>query len=216
MKLEHSFLIEESVEVAWDVLNDVRKVAQCLPGATIDEVAGDEVLGSCRIKLGPISLTYKGRAEFVERDRDARRIVVDGQAKDGSNGRAALTVTASLTDEGAATRVDLVTDLKITGKPAQFGRGVMADVGERLIGQFAVALAAQLEQERSPAVARTPQAAATSAAQPVGGPLDAVQVDEPLDLLAAAGPVLARRAATAALPLLVVIVLAYLYRKGRA
>lgn len=202
MKLEHSFVIDEDVDVAWDVLNDVHTVAHCLPGATIDEVDGDEVVGRCRIKLGPISLTYTGRAEFVVRDRDARRIVVDGQAKDGSHGRAAMTVTASLAEEGASTRVKLVTDLRITGKPAQFGQGVMADVGERLIGQFAGALAAQLGQERG--VAYAPAATPTGTAE------------ERLDLLAAAGPVLARRATTVAVPLLAAIVLlAYLHRNAR-
>src|SRR6185437_11945001 len=105
-------------------------------------VDGDDFTGSVKVKLGPIGLTYKGKASFIEKDEKAHRAVLDAQGRDArGNGTAAAKVTATLTEEGDSTRVDVVTDLNITGKPAQFGRGVMVDVGNKLIGQFADCLA---------------------------------------------------------------------------
>jgi carbon monoxide dehydrogenase subunit G len=199
VKLEHSFHVDEDVDVAWDVLNDVRRVAHCMPGAAVDTVDGDDITGRCKIKLGPIALTYRGKATFVERDAAAHRIVLAGQGQDGANGRASVTVVAILSADGAKTRVDLETDLKLTGKPAQFGRGVMADVGDRLIGQFADALAHQLAADKlaAPDGIET----ATGNRETDYGPA------EPLDLLSAASHVVARRSATVAIPLLVVLLL---------
>lgn len=199
MKLEHSFNVNEEIDVAWDVLNDVRKVALCMPGAAVDTVDGDDVTGSCKIKLGPIALTYRGQATFVERDAAAHRMVLKGQGQDGTNGRAALTVVANLSSDGAQTRVDLVTDLKLTGKPAQFGRGVMADVGDRLIGQFAEALSQQLAADKL-----APQSVVPIHAN--SGP-DAGS-SEPLDLLSVAGQAVARRTALVAMPLVGLLLLA--------
>lgn len=205
MKLEHSFHVNEDIDVAWDVLNDVRKVALCMPGAAVDTVDGDDVTGSCKIKLGPIALTYRGRATFVERDVEAHRMVLDGKGQDGSNGRASVNVVATLTGEGAQTRVDLVTDLKLTGKPAQFGRGVIADVGDRMIGQFAEALALQLGADKNP------QEIDSGSADSAAGPAPA----EPLDLLAVGSLAVARRAAMVALPLACALLLAIGLRRSR-
>ncbi|MGO9380776.1 MAG: SRPBCC family protein [Mycobacterium sp.] len=198
MKLEHSFAINEGIDAAWDVLNDVRRIAQCMPGASVDTVDGNDVTGRCKVKLGPIGLTYKGRATFVERDVETHRIVLEGLGQDGANGRASVTVVANLTAEGAGTRVDLETDLKLTGKPAQFGRGVMADVGDRMIGQFADALAEQLAAEKQTPGGDGPGIGADAADLPT---------NEPLDLLSAARPIVVRRAATVVGPLLVVVAL---------
>lgn len=205
MKLEHSFHIDEGIDVAWEVLNDVRKVAQCMPGASVDTVEGDDLTGHCKVKLGPVGLTYKGRARFVERDAEAHRFILEGQAQDGSNGRASLTVVAELIAEGTGTRVDLGTDLKLTGRPAQFGRGVMADVGERMIGQFADALAAQLAQDKQRPDGDIPRIGLDAA---VSTP------NEPLDLLSTAGPVVARKAATLAGTLVAVLLLATFVRRA--
>lgn len=197
MILEHSFHVDEDVDAAWDVLNDVRKLALCMPGAAVDTVDGDDITGTCKVKLGPIALTYRGQATFVERDAVAHRIVLEGQGRDGSNGRASVTVVANLSAEGAKTRVDLETDLKLTGKPAQFGRGVMADVGDRLIGQFADALARQLAADKAVGDGTVVE-------------LGKVDVDagppEPLDLLSVASHAMARRAAIATVPLICVLV----------
>ncbi|RHW26345.1 carbon monoxide dehydrogenase [Nocardioides immobilis] len=195
MKLEHSFHVDDDVDAAWDVLNDVRRTALCMPGAAVDTVDGDDITGRCKVKLGPITLTYRGQATFIERDAAAHRIVLEGQGQDGSNGRASITVVANLTADGGRTRVDLETDLKLTGKPAQFGRGVMADVSDRLIGQFADALAQQL-----------------AADQPTSGELEPssegdLAPAEPLDLLAVASDAVARRSAVVAASLVCALLL---------
>src|SRR5690349_13811437 len=116
-----------------------------MPGAALDSVNGDEFTGRVKVKLGPINLTYQGHASFVEKDEAAHRAVIDARGKDQrGNGTAAAVITATLGEQGSSTRVDVVTDLNITGRPAQFGRGVMTDVGNKLLGQFADKLAAQL------------------------------------------------------------------------
>ncbi|MBA2415351.1 MAG: SRPBCC family protein [Geodermatophilaceae bacterium] len=141
MKLEHSFTVPVSVEQAWEVLLDIERVAPCMPGAVLDSVDGDSFTGRVKIKLGPVNLTYKGAASFIEKDAAARRVVLDANGKDArGNGTAAAKVTATLVGQGDSTQVNVVTDLNITGKPAQFGRGVMVDVGNKLIGQFASCL----------------------------------------------------------------------------
>ncbi|MCW2902558.1 MAG: coxG2 [Streptosporangiaceae bacterium] len=148
MQLENSFTVPVPVDDAWAVLLDIRRIAPCMPGAIVDSVDGDDFSGRVKVKLGPINLTYQGQAAFVEKDAAAHRAVIDARGKDQrGNGTAAATVTATLTDEGSTTRVDVLTDLNITGRPAQFGRGVMTDVGNKLIGQFADGLAAQLGTE---------------------------------------------------------------------
>lgn len=145
MELEHSFSIPVPVEKAWPVLLDVEQIAPCMPGAAVDKVDGDDFTGSVKVKLGPINLTYKGQASFVEKDEAAHRAVIDARGRDSrGNGTAAAKITATLTGAGSSTDVKVVTDLNITGKPAQFGRGVMVDVGNKLIGQFADCLAGKL------------------------------------------------------------------------
>jgi len=205
VKLEHSFHVDEDVDAAWDVLQDVRRMALCMPGAAVDSVDGDDITGTCKVKLGPIALTYRGQATFVERDAVARRMVLEGQGRDGSNGRASVTVVATLSAEGAQTRVDLETDLKLTGKPAQFGRGVMADVGDRIIGQFAAALAQQLAADKLSGGGIEP-----------GVPDDAADAgaDDALDLLSVAGQVAARRTAMVTMPLVWVLLLAIGIRRA--
>jgi carbon monoxide dehydrogenase subunit G len=156
MQLEHSFTVPVGVEDAWKVLLDIEQVAPCMPGAALETVEGDDFTGSVKVKLGPIALTYKGKASFIEKDPVAHRAVIDAQGKDArGNGTAAAKVTATLNSESdSVTRVDVITDLNITGKPAQFGRGVMADVGNKLIGQFADCLAGKLAAgDLEPAVA---------------------------------------------------------------
>ncbi|MCZ2858980.1 SRPBCC domain-containing protein [Blastococcus sp. VKM Ac-2987] len=145
MQLENSFTVPVPVDEAWRVLLDIERIAPCMPGAALDSVDGDDFTGRVKVKLGPINLTYQGKASFVEKDEAAHRAVIDARGKDQrGNGTAAAMVTANLRAEGSVTRVDVLTDLNITGRPAQFGRGVMTDVGNKLLGQFADKLAAQL------------------------------------------------------------------------
>lgn len=151
MQLEHSFTVPVGIEDAWRVLLDIDQIAPCMPGAAIDSVDGDNFTGTVKLKLGPIGLTYKGRASFIEKDEAAHRTVLDARGRDArGNGTANAKVTATLTESGDSTRVDVITDLDITGKPAQFGRGVMVDVGNKLIGQFADCLAGKLTAGATP------------------------------------------------------------------
>jgi carbon monoxide dehydrogenase subunit G len=145
VQLEHSFRVPVDIEQAWQVLLDIERIGPCLPGAVIDSVDGDDFTGTVKVKVGPINLTYKGKASFVEKDPTAHRAVIDARGKDArGSGTASAKVTASLRPDGDGTAVDVLTDLDITGKPAQFGRGVMADVGNKLLGQFADCLATRL------------------------------------------------------------------------
>ena len=138
MELEHQFTVPVPVDRAWEVLLDVEKIAPCMPGAVIDSVDGDSFTGQVKVKVGPITVAYAGKASFLEKDATAHRAVVEAKGRETrGSGTAAATVTASMADEGGSTRVTVVTDLAITGRPAQFGRGVMNDVGSKLIGQFA-------------------------------------------------------------------------------
>jgi carbon monoxide dehydrogenase subunit G len=145
MELEHSFTVPVPPERAWDVLLDVQRVAPCMPGATLDSVEGDDIKGRIKVKVGPISMTYAGTAHFGERDTDAGVIVLEASGKETRGaGTASAIVRSQLQGENGSTRVVVHTSLNVTGRPAQFGRGVMAEVGGKLIGIFADNLAAML------------------------------------------------------------------------
>jgi carbon monoxide dehydrogenase subunit G len=145
MELEHSFTVPVPVDQAWDVLLDVERVAPCMPGATLDSVDGDEIKGRIKVKVGPISMTYVGTARFTERNRDAGVVTLEASGKEARGaGTAAATVRSELHGHDGQTEVTVHTSLNVTGRPAQFGRGVMADVSAKLIGIFATNLAAML------------------------------------------------------------------------
>lgn len=137
MELTHTFSVPASVDQTWAAFQDIASVAECFPGAQVTSVDGDAFEGTCKVKLGPIALVYKGSGHFVEKDEAAHRMVIEAKGKDKrGNGTAGANVVAQLTDTGGATEVSVVTDLAITGKPAQFGRGVMQDVSDKLLGLF--------------------------------------------------------------------------------
>ena len=145
MELEHDFTVPASVEETWAAFNDPEMVAPCFPGATLISVEGDQFTGSAKIKLGPIALQYNGTGTYIERDEVARRAVIEAKGRDKrGNGTANATVTAQLTPDGDGTSVHVTTDLAITGKPAQFGRGVMQDVSDKLLQQFVACLQLRL------------------------------------------------------------------------
>ena len=145
MELEHSFTVPVPADQAWDVLLDVERVAPCMPGATLDSVEGDEIKGRIKVKLGPVSMTYAGTARITERDRDAGVVTLQASGKETRGaGTAAATIRSELHDEGGQTEVTVHTSLNVTGRPAQFGRGMMADVSAKLIGVFANNLADML------------------------------------------------------------------------
>src|SRR6201996_7856226 len=148
MELDHSFIVPVPPAQAWDVLLDVQQIAPCMPGATIDTVDGDDVAGRLKVKVGPVALTYKGTATFKDRDAADRSVLVEASGKEMRGaGTASATVKASLQPDNGSddgTLVTLHTTLNVTGRPAQFGRGVIAEVGSRLIDKFADNLAQQL------------------------------------------------------------------------
>ncbi len=193
MELEHSFSVPVPVERAWDVLLDVERVAPCMPGASLDSVDGDNVTGRIKVKVGPIQMTYAGTAKFTERDRDAHVVVLEASGKETRGaGTASASVRSELKADGDQTNVIVHTSLNVTGKPAQFGRGVLAEVGGRLVGIFADNLAAMLAAEPEPAAATAPvqpaaQAAASAAepaaAAPVTGAGGAAEEALPIDVL---------------------------------
>ncbi len=190
MQLTHSFRIPVPVDEAWVVLRDIQRVAPCMPGATIDEVNGDDFTGGVKVKVGPITMTYKGEASFINVDEDAHRATIEAKGRETrGSGTARATVTAELRQDGAETEVTLVTDLAVTGKPAQFGRGVMADVGGKLIGQFADCLSSELAGPASVEAEEeiADQPAPTTAPRQPSRPAWERPSDEAIDLLDVAG-----------------------------
>jgi uncharacterized protein len=177
VQLQHRFTVPAPVETAWEALNDVKSVGECFPGAAVTSVEGDDFAGTCKIKLGPISMQYAGSGKFIERDESAHRAVLEAKGKDKrGNGTAAVTVTTVLTPEAEdRTTVSVDTDLNITGKPAQFGRGVIQDVSDKLLGQFTQCLESKIgvAEETSAAAesapASVPESASTSDTSTAGG-----------------------------------------------
>ena len=148
MELEHSFTVPVPEERAWEVLLDVERVAPCMPGATLDSVDGDVISGRIKVKVGPIAMTYAGTARFTERDPDAHVITLEASGKETRGaGTASAKVRSMLESQNGHTHVVVHTTLNVTGRPAQFGRGVMAEVGGKLIGIFASNLADMLAAE---------------------------------------------------------------------
>src|ERR1700727_2392174 len=171
MELEHSFIIPVPPEQAWQALLDVEQVAPCMPGATVDGFDGENISGKIKIKVGPVQMTYAGQARFTEKDEATKTVVLEASGKETrGSGTAAATIRSSLQDEGGQTRVLVRTTMTVTGRPAQFGRGVMAEVGGRIIGKFASNLAAELSGEGTAQQAESAGTAATPAeATPAAG-----------------------------------------------
>ena len=169
MDLEHSFTVPVGVEDAWAHFQDIASVAECFPGAQVTDHEGDTFHGSVKVKLGPIALLYNGSGTFTEKDETAHRFVVDAKGKDKrGNGTAGAKVTLTMAGSEESTDVNVHTDLAITGKPAQFGRGVMQDVSDKLLGQFVACLEQRLGEEGAPAAAAPASTAATNAAANAG------------------------------------------------
>ncbi|KQU64619.1 SRPBCC family protein [Phycicoccus sp. Root101] len=162
MELSHTFTVPASVDETWSTFMDLQEVGSCFPGATVTEVTDAGFSGTVKVKLGPIALVYSGSGSFIERDDAAHRAVIEAKGKDKrGNGTAGATVTIQLTDAGDGnTRADVQTDLNVTGKPAQFGRGVMQDVSDKLLGQFVACIEGKVGAPAEPEVAPSAGAAA--------------------------------------------------------
>lgn len=199
MELTNDFIVNAPFDRAWAVLTDVERIAPCMPGAQLKEVRGDEFLGTVKVKVGPITAEYQGTASWGERDVDAGRVVLRAQGRETrGQGNASATVTATLQADGMATKVSVVTDLSITGKVAQFGRGVLVDVSTKLLGQFVVALEADVLAD-DPAIddpgsaPEVDEVTAPASKPPVSRIVESAEA-EPIDLLELAGNSMAKRA----------------------
>jgi carbon monoxide dehydrogenase subunit G len=151
MELDHEFTVPVPVDQAWSVLLDVERVASCMPGATLDSVEGEEYAGRMKVKVGAMTITYRGTARITSADESARTVTLEAAAKEArGSGTAAATVVSRLHDEGDTTRVTVRTKLNVTGRPAQFGRNILSEVGGKLIDRFAKSLAEELESPSAP------------------------------------------------------------------
>lgn len=212
MQLEHEFALPISADRAWAALLDLERVAPCMPGATLDRVDGDTFAGRVTLKVGPLRLSYRGDGRIEEKDDAARRMVIVAAGREAKgSGSAEATVTAHLEDAGHSTRVRLRTDLALTGRAAQFGRGLVGEVSDGLLTQFAERLSYELQNGHrpEPALEPLPAPAAPAAAEPIGAAAtarDRVVPDEgvttaeenALDVLALARAALGNRGAALA------------------
>ena len=218
MELNHEFNVNVPAEQAWSVLTNVEMIAPCLPGAQLQEVEGDTYRGVVKIKVGPIVAQFKGQAVFAERDDVNKKAVLKAEGRDtGGKGNANATITAQLTQiSDSVTKVNVDTDLAITGKVAQFGRGALADVSDKLLAQFAASLNDLLESqpaaESAPAPVSQTETAAPETA--VEQPAEVRKIDapeaKPIDLIGTAGGTMAKMAAPIVIGVAVIVVLALL------
>jgi uncharacterized protein len=242
IELDNSFTVPVPPDVAWKVLLDVARIAPCMPGATVESVEGDVVTGGIKVKVGPVQLTYRGTATFTERDESTRTMLVQASGKETRGaGTASATVKASLAaaDDGA-TLVEMHTSMNVTGRPAQFGRGVMVEVGGKLVDKFADNLAvllaadapaetdggpaenAEAEDATAEAGAATPadadaqSGAAASAASAAATPAVAAAPpqEESLNLIRLVGPAVLKRVVPVAAILAAFALLGRRFRRG--
>ena len=234
MELTHSFTVPASVEETWATFMDLQAVGSCFPGAAVTEVTDDGFSGTVKVKLGPIALQYAGSGSFVERDDATHHAVIEAKGKDKrGNGTAGATVTIRLSEaDGGGTTADVVTDLAVTGKPAQFGRGVMQDVSDKLLQQFVDCIEGRFTQPAaSPAPVVTPANHESAPPTPASQPEQAAhpdgtrsapprERDDAIDLGSTVLPVVLRsygkQVAGAALALLAIFGLARRRRRRRS
>ena len=228
MELTNEFRVGVPVELAWDILTDVERIAPCLPGAQLQEVEGDEYRGIVKVNVGPITAKYKGAATFVEREAP-RRVVLRAEGRESrGQGNATATITATLEPDGDGTKVVIGTDLTITGKVAQFGRGVLADVSAKLLTQFVDCLESTVLADKTAGPFEPGGAAPTEPATAMEPPAEPVATAtaptvrkiesreaQPVDLMGAAGAPRAKRVAPAAAALAVLWLLRLLLKRRR-
>jgi uncharacterized protein len=227
MEFTNEFRVPSDIETTFATLTDLEKVAPCLPGATLEEVDGDTYSGKVKVKVGPVQVIYKGTARLAEVDADAKRGRIEAKGKETrGTGTASADVVAELEEDGDGTKVKVITDLNITGKPAQFGRGVLAEVGTKIIDTFAQRLHDMLEageapeEEAAPAAATAPgpEAVATGAAalapsgprriEPTPG-----REEDVLDLMEVAGAATAKRVIPLVAAILAILGIVWWWRR---
>jgi carbon monoxide dehydrogenase subunit G len=218
VKLENTFTVPVSIDTAWQVLLDVERIAPCMPGATLTGRDGDTFTGNVKVKVGPINLTYGGTATITSRDDAAHVAVIEASGKETrGSGTAKALITARLHETDGSTEVAVETELTITGKPAQFGRGVMAEISGKLVTQFADRLAVEITNDGD---SDTPAADEPAADEPAADEAPAEEAPaepaeaEPIDLLGTAGVPILKRIGPI-LGVLAVVVIIMLSRRRR-
>ena len=211
MKIANQFTVGAPIGRAWEVLCDLEQVIPLMPGAQLTGHEGDDYLGKVKVKVGPVTSEFSGKVRFVEQDRDQHRAVIDAKGKESrGTGNAAATVTAQLREDGERTNVTVDTDLKIVGKLAQFGSGMLQQVSEKLLGQFVESLEAELAAKNtqstgtpaSPESPASPASAASAAPEP-----------EPIDLLELAGGDQLKKYGAVAVAVVAVLLLIWVLRR---
>ncbi len=238
MELTHRFTVPTPVEETWAHFEDIAAVGECFPGATVTSAEADSFAGSVKVKLGPIALLYNGTGTFTAKDEAAHTFTVEAKGKDKrGNGTAGATVDLSMRSSGGGTEVEVLTDLSVTGKPAQFGRGVMQDVSDKLLGQFVdcleqrlsspqeradPALESELEAEAKTAtepqveaMASAPDEASSARHSPPATPSSGATGQDSLDLGATVLPILAKTYGKPLAALVVVLLLIVWVRRRR-
>lgn len=225
MKLENEFVVNVSIDRAWEVLTDIPEIAPCLPGARLTGQEGSVYSGKVKIKVGPVTAEYAGTADFLKLDKDNYHVDIDAKGRDSrGSGNASAIITADMTEVEEGTKVVIVTDLKIAGKVAQFGKGVIGDVSKKLIDQFVECIEAKLDHDGTEPEEAIEQVAAASAdAAPTSDSGDAAvkrSFDHPeeemeaLDLMDAAGGAMAKRFAPLAIGALIALII-WIISRGR-
>jgi carbon monoxide dehydrogenase subunit G len=215
MELNHHFTVNVPVAEAWKILTNVELIAPCLPGAQLQEVEGDTYRGVVKVKVGPIQAQFKGQASFLERNDVDHKAVLKGEGRDtGGKGNASALITAQLTSiSPTSTKVEVNTDLAVTGKVAQFGRGAMADISDKLLAQFSQNLNTLISEipSETPATPAAEVAEPTTSAEPVVRKIDSPEA-VPLNLLDAAGSTMLKRAlpVIAGIAVLIIVLIAVL------
>lgn len=237
MDLNHTFEVDAPIDETWNSLTDLERIAPCLPGAELQEVEGDDYRGVVKVKVGPMTAQYKGTATFVDRDGDEHRAVLKASGRDTrGQGNASAVITAALESAGSGTKVDIHTDLTITGKVAQFGRGVLDDVSNKILTQFVENLerdvlsgdsGPQTAPEESDAASPDPEpevpgvesdlVGAAVADDPAdAGPRQVIQTTQaaPIDLIDVGGAPMAKRLAPIAAIVAVLLIIRWLRGRG--
>lgn len=220
MRITNDFAVPAPIDQAWALLTDIPAIAPCLPGASLTSSEDGVHHGRVKVKVGPVTAQYQGTAEFTERDDDAYRATITAKGRDVRGaGHAQATIQAQLTAEGERTRVLIDTDLTISGKVAQFGRGVMDEVSQKLLGQFATCLEGKLSPEPAlEAVGAGPPAdAAPVTGAPATLPVEPVSTptndDGQLDLIGLAGGAVAKRVVPVMIALAVIAAIVYVWKR---
>ncbi|OBJ50671.1 SRPBCC family protein [Mycobacterium sp. 1423905.2] len=220
MKIANQFTVSAPIEQAWDVLCDLEQVIPLMPGAQLTGHEGDNYLGKVKIKVGPVTSEFSGKVHFVEQDRAQHRAVIDAKGKESrGTGNAAATVTAQLHEAGEHTQVTVDTDLKIVGKLAQFGSGMLQQVSEKLLGQFVESLEAELKAQGAQA-SQSPVNSNGEIPKSADGPVDAAATaasaePAPIDLLQLAGGDQVKKYGAAGIAVLAALLLILVVRRRR-